>query len=751
MKRSMSVFLWLLAAIAPAHAELKSEVDAMFDEAFTRYALPGLAVGVIVDGEVAYMRTAGELRAGEGEKITPETLFKIASNSKAMTAAVLARLVDQGKLAWTDPVVKHLPQFRMHDDWVTREMQVRDLLIHNSGLGAGAGDLMLWPEPNLFTRGDVIRGLRHLRPAYSFRSRYAYDNTLYIVAGEVAAAAGGAPFDQLVRRELFEPLGMARCQAGQWRRDAVGNVAQPHMRQPDGTQVVVRADGEMIPDVPMMAAGGIRCSLDDMLRWAAVWLQPTRHGLDAAGTPWLSDTQRGEAWKNHMPMPLSQRMRDWDSSHYSAYGYGWRLADVDGTWKVSHTGTLSGMYSALTLLPHKGVGMVILANGNADELRTVLGQVLVKRFTQPQDATLTVAHYAGLLAAARAASQEAPPDAAASIVADRAPATVSDPLLMPGRYVDPWFGEVLVCAAGEGVEFRALKSPKLRGAVLRSHERLLVDWHDPDVDVEAWLTFDAAGAATRMTMAKLDPAADFSYDYEDLAFQRTGDCPAHQPGTAARAPPTAASQALAATPESVGMVDIGQLVPGIDLDIRYAGPHNFTGRPVEGYDAPKCYLLRPAAEALRDVELELRREGLRLRIFDCYRPARAVRQFVRWAADANDQSTKAEYYPALDKSTLVPGYIADQSGHSKGATVDLTLLRCGEGGCRPLDMGTAFDFFDPVANTDHPGIEPGQRDSRARLRDTMARHGFENYPMEWWHYTFRMEPPPEAYHDVPIR
>ncbi|WP_457021226.1 M15 family metallopeptidase [Luteimonas sp. A611] len=223
------------------------------------------------------------------------------------------------------------------------------------------------------------------------------------------------------------------------------------------------------------------------------------------------------------------------------------------------------------------------------------------------------------------------------------------------------------------------------------------------------------------------------------------------PGPAMRAAADGVSPEHAGTPESVGMVDIGQLVPDIDLDIRYAGPRNFTGRPVDGYGAAKCYLLRPAAEALRNVELELRRQGLRLRIFDCYRPARAVRQFVRWAADTGDQSTKAEYYPALDKAGLVPGYIADQSGHSRGATVDLTLLRCGQRGCSPLDMGTAFDFFDPRANTDHPGISQGQRDSRARLRDTMARHGFENYPLEWWHYTLRMHPPPEAFHDVPIR
>ena len=513
------------AAGAEGGEALAGSIGQAVDDTFARYRPPGLAVGVVVDGEVVFARTQGELVAGSGQAIDRDTLFKIASNSKAMTAALLARLVDQGRLQWTDPVVRHLPDFRMHDDWVTREMQVRDLLIHNSGLGAGAGDLMLWPEPNLFTRADVIRGLRHLQPVYSFRSRYAYDNTLYIVAGEVAAAAGGAPYDALVRRELFAPLGMDRCQVGAWRTDEVGNVAQPHMRGGDGRQVAIREDGDVVPDVPMMAAGGIRCSLDDMLAWVRTWLQPERFGLDAKGGPWLSPEQREEVWKTHMPMPLSRRMREWDNSHFSAYGYGWRLADVDGTWKVSHTGTLSGMYSAVTLLPQRDAGFVILVNGNADELRTVLTQVLVKRFTRPDDPSLTVAHYAALLAAERASADDAPTPA--KPVGARIAATAGDLDGFLGRYRDPWFGEAAVCPEGEGVGFRAAKSPKLRGAVLRSGERLLVDWHDEDVDAEAWLSFEAQDAGpARLTMSKVDPDADFSYDYEDLAFTRIGDCPA---------------------------------------------------------------------------------------------------------------------------------------------------------------------------------------------------------------------------------
>ncbi|MEO6366241.1 MAG: serine hydrolase domain-containing protein [Luteimonas sp.] len=492
----------------------------LVDDAVERYQLPGIAVGVIQDGKVIYRRTAGELIAGSGKKIDPDTLFKIASNSKAMTTAVLARLVDAGTLNWDDPVIKHLPGFQMHDPWVTREMQVRDLLIHNSGMGAGAGDLMLWPEPNLFTRADVIRGLRHLKPLHSFRSRYAYDNTLYIVAGEVAAAAAGISYEDLVRRELFGPLKMARCQIGEWRRDDVGNVAQPHMRS-EGRSVVIRADQETVPMIAMAAAGGIRCSLDDMLTWVKVWLSPERDGLQA-GKPWLSSVQREALWTAHMPMPLSKRMRAWDGSHFSAYGYGWRLTDVDGTSKVSHTGTLAGMYSAVTLLPQKNAGFVILINADADEARTVLNQAFVKHFTAPEQQR-SVVFYADALAVERQGVQADRP----ALSPPRQPATPAGMAEWLGVYKDAWFGEVSLCTRQDKVRFASAKSPMLTGDVMRTGTRMLVDWQDASVDAEPWLTFanTGKGAPRSMKMAKVDPDADFSYDYEDLSFTRVRDCP----------------------------------------------------------------------------------------------------------------------------------------------------------------------------------------------------------------------------------
>lgn len=210
--------------------------------------------------------------------------------------------------------------------------------------------------------------------------------------------------------------------------------------------------------------------------------------------------------------------------------------------------------------------------------------------------------------------------------------------------------------------------------------------------------------------------------------------------------------ASAPTAAEAGMVDIRTLVPDIALEIRYASAENFVGRRVDGYDAAKCYLHRSVAEALQQVERDLRAEGLRLKIFDCYRPRRAVLDFMRWAEDETDQRTKPQYYPEMDKSHLVGDYISPTSGHSRGATLDLTLLRCtADDRCEPLPMGTGFDYFGPVANTDSPRITDTQRANRERLRDAMGKHGFENYDKEWWHYTFKPEPTPDTAYDFPVR
>lgn len=496
--------------------------DQIFDGVMAHYRLPGLALGVIEDGKVTYTRTAGELVSGSGQPINADTLFKVASNTKAMTTGVLARLVDAGKLNWSDPVTRWLPQFRMYDPLVTREMQVRDLLIHSSGLPEGAGDLMLWPEPNHFTRADIISGLAYLKPAHSFRSHYDYDNLLYIVAGEVAAAAAGVPYEQLVRREVFGPVGMTRCQVGEWKRDVVGNVAQPHTHEGD-RDLVIERDGEIVPAISSAAAGGVRCSLNDMLTWARMWLDPDLKppGRDKS---WLSRAQRDALWSPYTPMPMSEREKQWNNGHFSSYGYGWRLSDVDGELRVAHTGTLSGMYSALTLLPEKKTGFVFMINGDGSDARAVLNAALVKHFTAPARAPATT-WYIEQLAQEHAAKLQ---EKAKPITAPRTLTTAASVAQWLGTYRDPWFGEISICERRGHVRFAAVKSPLMTGDVMSVGNRFLVDWDEESVDVEPWLTF-ARGKTTTLKMAKTDPDGDFSSDYEDLSFTRTGPCQPEPP------------------------------------------------------------------------------------------------------------------------------------------------------------------------------------------------------------------------------
>ncbi len=491
----------------------------LLDQTVQHYPVDGIAMAVIENGQTTFTAT-------RGEGITEHTRFKIASNTKAMTAAVLARLVQRGTLQWNDPVIKHLPQFRMHDPWVTRHMQVRDLLIHNSGLGLGAGDLMLWPEPNAYTRADIIAGLAHLKPVTSFRSGYAYDNLMYVVAGEVAAAAAGKPIDVLLQEELFTPLGMTGCQTD--------------------------------PSQTSLAAGGVRCSLRDMTRWMHVLLDPS------LVPEWLNAEQRRQLWTPHMPMPLGERQRRWDNAHFSAYGYGWRLSDMDGEFKVAHTGTLSGAYSSLALLPDRKVGVVILIKGEGENARTVLMQSALKALINPDE---PAKNQTPRRATPCVASTNPPPPAASSTkqpprsdapcassthpdtakprrawlydyitdlqsehttrhtrpnTSARTPASATVP--WQGTYQDPWLGTAHLCPDNGKLRFTVDKSPRLRGTVMQLDSRWLVQWDTLGADAEPWLQV-SPGTPYTLSLRAIDPDIDFSYDYQDLHFTRTGACP----------------------------------------------------------------------------------------------------------------------------------------------------------------------------------------------------------------------------------
>lgn len=211
------------------------------------------------------------------------------------------------------------------------------------------------------------------------------------------------------------------------------------------------------------------------------------------------------------------------------------------------------------------------------------------------------------------------------------------------------------------------------------------------------------------------------------------------------APPAAAQPESIAPQDFVTLQDIDPTIP---QEIRYFTAHNFTGAPVDGYLAPECILTRAAAEALRRAQQRFAQQGYTLKVYDCYRPQQAVDDFVRWAGNLGDQRTKAEFYPHVDKSTLFrDGYIDYHSGHSRGSTVDLTIVRLPD---ESVDMGTEFDYFDPLAHTLDPHIQGAQLANRLLLEDILQEQGFVNYVNEWWHFTYQPEPYPDTYFDFPV-
>ncbi|MDC8829509.1 M15 family metallopeptidase [Alteromonas gilva] len=198
-------------------------------------------------------------------------------------------------------------------------------------------------------------------------------------------------------------------------------------------------------------------------------------------------------------------------------------------------------------------------------------------------------------------------------------------------------------------------------------------------------------------------------------------------------------------------VDVKSVIRDVNTEIRYYSDDNFVGTRIDGYEAAKCLLHRAAANDLKQASEELAGQGYRLKIFDCYRPEQAVAHFMRWAQDISDQSTKSDYYPNIEKADLVPDYIAARSGHSRGYTIDLTLEQVqADGSYKEVDMGSPFDMFDTLSNTDDSRITETQKRHRYQLKSIMHKHHFSAYSMEWWHFTHESDPKTN-YWDFPVK
>ncbi|WP_237060636.1 serine hydrolase [Microbulbifer sediminum] len=475
--------------------------------------VPGAAVGIWHAGQPVLLQGFGVTNVESPRPVDPQTLFKLASTTKAFTTAALALLVEEGKLQWDSPVVDYLPQFALGDEWITQEFQVVDLLTHRSGLGPGAGDLMLWPQPNSFSRADILQGLRHLPVTGSFRADYAYDNLLYIVAGELIAAVSGMSYEDFVQQRLLAELGLEHCYAGPVPETARDNLADPHRLE--GDRLVVDTPN-LAPDHPIVlaAAGGMHCSAGDMLRWLRTLLAG---GVSPEGERLLSLESRDRLWQPVTLMPMSAERSERDRGHFYAYALGWRVQDMYGKRVIHHTGSLSGMYAWVAIVPEEELAMVVLMNRSAGVARQALIHGLLKPYlgAGPRD---WLAHFQELWGGAAAPSEPEllpRPESRAPVARKQ----------VEGRYRDPWFGpmEIFTNAAGK-LRWRSLRSPRLVGTMEPAAPGVWsLRWDDRSLQADAWLMAEEReDGELVVTMQPLSRGVDFSYDFPDLRFVRTG-------------------------------------------------------------------------------------------------------------------------------------------------------------------------------------------------------------------------------------
>jgi CubicO group peptidase (beta-lactamase class C family) len=496
----------LLAALASAQPRLDDTVE----RARREFDVPGVAVAIVKDGRVVLAKGWGVRTLGKPDPVTADTLFGIASNTKAFTAAALAMLVDEKRIAWDDRVVDHLPAFQMYDPYVTRELTVRDTLVHRSGLGLGAGDLMFWPRTDL-SRDEVVRRLRFIKPASSFRSRYAYDNILYLVAGQIVAAAGGKSWDDFIVERIFRPLGMNSSNTSVRLNPKHGDVATPHAPL-DGKPQPIQPS-EFDNNAP---CGGVNSSVADMAKWIVAQLNEG----ESNGKRLFSAAQSREMWSPQTVMPTPRAAVGGVRPNFVAYGLGWVVSDYRGKKVVYHTGGLSGYVSRVTLLPELKLGMVVLTNQEARGAYMAISNTVLDHYLK-SDAPDWIAIYRDLQKKQEAEAAEVVARSAAKRNAGSRPAL---PLAAyAGRYRDPWYGDVFVEERDGRLGIRFAHSPGLTGALEHfQYDTFIARWRDRTLMADAYITFSLKpdGSVDQARMAAVSPLTDFSYDFHDLDLKR---------------------------------------------------------------------------------------------------------------------------------------------------------------------------------------------------------------------------------------
>jgi CubicO group peptidase (beta-lactamase class C family) len=494
------VLLHLASALGAQEVDLGA-LDAYFARAQEDWPVPGLSVAIVKEGHIVFEEGYGVRDARQGYAVDEHTLYAIASNSKAFTAAALAMMVDEGRMTWDDRVVDHLPWFEVYDPWVSQEMRVRDLLSHRAGLGTYSGDLLWYGTP--YTAEDVVRRTRHVPQAFSFRAGYGYTNLMFIAAGEVLRAVSGMGWHDFVEERFFAPLGMTRSVTSTNDLPLRDNVATPHKNERGAVLPLEWYNWDA-----MGAAGGIISSVHDMARWLIAQLDEGAVG----DVRLFGEEAQREMWRVHNPFAVSPGYRErYPSTHFRGYGLGWSLADYRGRMIASHGGGYDGMYSQVALVPEEELGVVVLTNAMTGVAPALIYRVLDAYLGgEPRD-------WSGEVLPGWVASRERFHERQDRAEEGRIPGTRPSLQLSDyaGTYGGPMYGDATVTLEDDHLVLRLLPNPDLVADLEHLHfDTFIIRWRTE----LAWFgkgtaqfLMDATGVVTEM---KLDVPNDDLFFHE---------------------------------------------------------------------------------------------------------------------------------------------------------------------------------------------------------------------------------------------
>jgi len=517
MKKIIFIFCFSIFHLASGFSQPISSVriDSLVALTLKTFDVPGIAVAVIKDDKVIHSKGYGVRSLKNNLPVDENTLFGIASNSKAFTSAALAMMVDQGKLKWDDKVIDYIPEFRMYDPYVTDAFTIRDLLTHRSGLGLGAGDLMFFPDGNNFTKDEIIRNIRYLKQVSGFRAQYDYDNNMYIVAGEVLARVVGKSWEEFIEDDIMRPIGFIHSKASWGRVKNNANIIDAHVPFNGKVQAIEHDWSENAN-----AAGGIMSNLTDLSKWVILQMNKGKYGT-GLNKKLVSEEAHHEMWSVQTPIKVGGPGPY--NTHFAGYGLGWFLSDVNGYKQVSHTGGLLGTVTQVTLIPELSLGIIVLTNQQSGAAFTAITNTIKDSYFGITGKDRVKQYHDNVIRNETEAKKITDQIWKAIDSTPKANPVKPNTALLTGTYTDKWFGEVDLTEKAGNLWFTSKKSPRISGQLFPyKGSTWIAKWNDRSLDADAFVMFslDPEGKASGMTMKAISPLTDFSFDFHDLEFRR---------------------------------------------------------------------------------------------------------------------------------------------------------------------------------------------------------------------------------------